>query len=306
MKKLITFLFFLVFPFFVLFSQENESLSFYTYRFNSFNDVFYSPENICDDFVKSKYFNGEYTKLKFFSELNAFYNSQKDLFYKVEFINSDENFEVIFYLNNGEKFYFPTGKKEKGKNYTSNFYNYKKGTEKMEHSGIYFFGKGNYDFFLSVYGKNNTEVHDNLSDVNIFGKVLPFNSKNNASANLQKAVNEIENVSKEDKNINDWKKSLYISTYSNRNVANENRPSMHSFGIAVDFVPKRYSKDIYWLWSAEFIGDWWDISDADKINVPQKVVDIFEKYGFCWGGKWFRFDMMHFEYRPEIVSERIY
>ncbi|MDR1839603.1 MAG: M15 family metallopeptidase, partial [Treponema sp.] len=34
---------------------------------------------------------------------------------------------------------------------------------------------------------------------------------------------------------------------------------------------------------------------------PQKVIKIFETYGFIWGGKWLFFDTMHFEYRPEIL-----
>ena len=29
--------------------------------------------------------------------------------------------------------------------------------------------------------------------------------------------------------------------------------------------------------------------------------DIFEKYGFIWGGKWFHYDGMHFEYRPKLI-----
>jgi hypothetical protein len=34
---------------------------------------------------------------------------------------------------------------------------------------------------------------------------------------------------------------------------------------------------------------------------PSVVVEIFEKHGFVWGGKWYHFDNMHFEYRPEII-----
>jgi hypothetical protein len=30
-------------------------------------------------------------------------------------------------------------------------------------------------------------------------------------------------------------------------------------------------------------------------------VDIFERHGFIWGGKWGHFDTMHFEYRPELL-----
>ena len=31
------------------------------------------------------------------------------------------------------------------------------------------------------------------------------------------------------------------------------------------------------------------------------VIDTFEKYGFIWGRKWYHYDAMHFEYRPELL-----
>jgi len=31
------------------------------------------------------------------------------------------------------------------------------------------------------------------------------------------------------------------------------------------------------------------------------ILFLFEKYGFIWGGKWFHYDTMHFEYRPELL-----
>jgi D-alanyl-D-alanine carboxypeptidase len=29
---------------------------------------------------------------------------------------------------------------------------------------------------------------------------------------------------------------------------------------------------------------------------------LFEQHGFIWGGKWYHYDTMHFEYRPEIIA----
>ncbi|MDD5211432.1 MAG: M15 family metallopeptidase, partial [Sulfuricurvum sp.] len=26
------------------------------------------------------------------------------------------------------------------------------------------------------------------------------------------------------------------------------------------------------------------------------------KYGFIWGGRWYHYDTMHFEYRPELLA----
>jgi hypothetical protein len=36
--------------------------------------------------------------------------------------------------------------------------------------------------------------------------------------------------------------------------------------------------------------------------MPEEIVAIFEKHGFIWGGKWYHFDTMHFEYRPELLG----
>ena len=32
------------------------------------------------------------------------------------------------------------------------------------------------------------------------------------------------------------------------------------------------------------------------------IVRIFEKHGFIWGGRWYHYDTMHFEYRPEMIA----
>jgi hypothetical protein len=53
----------------------------------------------------------------------------------------------------------------------------------------------------------------------------------------------------------------------------------------------------YWQWSKP---------DADgrfsyKNEIPWEIVEIFERHGFIWGGKWYHYDTMHFEYRPEIL-----
>ncbi len=38
-------------------------------------------------------------------------------------------------------------------------------------------------------------------------------------------------------------------------------------------------------------------------RTPREIMDIFEKYGFIWGGYWYHYDTMHFEYRPEILKK---
>jgi len=81
-----------------------------------------------------------------------------------------------------------------------------------------------------------------------------------------------------------------------RQIAGTNRLSAHAFGIAVDIA---IAPADYWRWAQRTSG-----SRAEPLyrnRVPIEIVDIFERHGFIWGGKWFHFDTMHFEFRPELL-----
>lgn len=79
-----------------------------------------------------------------------------------------------------------------------------------------------------------------------------------------------------------------------RAIAGTDQLSVHSFGAAFD-INVGYSD--YWLWSKP---------DAKgqipfKNRIPLSIVTLFEKQGFIWGGRWYHYDTMHFEYRPELL-----
>jgi peptidoglycan LD-endopeptidase CwlK len=85
-------------------------------------------------------------------------------------------------------------------------------------------------------------------------------------------------------------------TFNWRPIAGSEQLSAHSFGIAIDIDPD-YSD--YWRWAGH--------GDHEKIipyknRIPHRIVEIFERHGFIWGGKWYHYDTMHFEYRPEELS----
>jgi D-alanyl-D-alanine carboxypeptidase len=82
-------------------------------------------------------------------------------------------------------------------------------------------------------------------------------------------------------------------TYAPRNIAGTDRPSAHSWGISLDLNPKLTQ---YWRWEKS---GWHN-------KVPQSIVDAFEAEGFIWGGRWFHYDTMHFEYRPELLDGSCY
>ncbi len=78
-----------------------------------------------------------------------------------------------------------------------------------------------------------------------------------------------------------------------RPVADTGRPSMHSYAAAID-LNLRVSD--YWRWHRK------TGPIRYRNRMPQQIVDIFERHGFIWGGKWYHYDTMHFEYRPELLG----
>ncbi|MEJ5218857.1 M15 family metallopeptidase [Cognatishimia sp. D5M38] len=79
-----------------------------------------------------------------------------------------------------------------------------------------------------------------------------------------------------------------------RVIAGTNRLSTHSFGIAVD-LNTQLGK--YWRWDGGKPGSVGPFAN----EIPFEIVSAFERRGFIWGGKWYHYDGMHFEYRPELI-----
>ncbi len=67
--------------------------------------------------------------------------------------------------------------------------------------------------------------------------------------------------------------------------------SMHAFGVAIDINPGDYDNDY-------FLGAGNDLRDkSNPYCIPDEVIDIFEKYGWYWGGNFsICADTMHFQY----------
>ena len=83
-------------------------------------------------------------------------------------------------------------------------------------------------------------------------------------------------------------------TYACRGVADRGQPSMHAYGAAIDLNLK-YSS--YWLWDTHGAA-----KPVWRNRMPREIVDAFERHGFIWGGRWYHYDTMHFEYRPELLG----
>ena len=142
-------------------------------------------------------------------------------------------------------------------------------------------------FFTKMYGNNSGEVGQNIVNVKwTDGAVIQFSKVNGAADSLEKAAEELSQLPSE------FQKYLRNigGTFVWRNIAGTNRLSNHSFGTAID-INTKYSD--YWQWNKNM---------TYTNRIPIEIVEIFEKYGFIWGGKWYHYDTMHFEFRPELTE----
>jgi D-alanyl-D-alanine carboxypeptidase len=86
-------------------------------------------------------------------------------------------------------------------------------------------------------------------------------------------------------------------TFNCRPIEGTTRISAHGHAIAID-INVDYSD--YWRWTQPDASGRYPY----KNRIPWEIVEIFEKHGFIWGGKWYHYDTMHFEYRPELLVAR--
>jgi hypothetical protein len=83
-------------------------------------------------------------------------------------------------------------------------------------------------------------------------------------------------------------------TYACRPIAGTDRISAHGHGIAIDIATAQAD---YWQWAGHKAGG----VIPYRNRVPREIIEIFEAHGFIWGGAWYHYDTMHFEYRPELL-----
>lgn len=141
-------------------------------------------------------------------------------------------------------------------------------------------------FFSKMYGKSQGEVSKNLRTINWFGTSVQVSTVNNIDEKFEAVMEDLEKLP--EKFHKYFKKTA--GTYNYRKIAGTDRLSTHSYGIAID-INTDYSD--YWRW---------DKSMKYKNRIPYEVAEVFERHGFIWGAKWYHYDTMHFEYRPELLN----
>jgi hypothetical protein len=150
-------------------------------------------------------------------------------------------------------------------------------------------------FFAKMYGDcKKGEVERKLVSVAWLpkhgGKTVPITSVNGVAEKLAAISAEL------DKLPDSFVKYLTPSggTYNCRVIAGTTRPSVHGNGAAIDI---NVAWSDYWRNHSPVGGKY-----PYKNRIPWEIVEIFEKHGFIWGGKWYHYDTMHFEYRPELIA----
>jgi hypothetical protein len=148
---------------------------------------------------------------------------------------------------------------------------------------------------------NRAESYDRVKTINFLGKSAMVHYLILESLSI--VEEQIIAAAANDPQVMAWKNSVNsLEGWNWRNIAETQSRSYHSYGLAIDLLPRSLGgKETYWLWASNRRADWWNISYNDRFHPPHTVIKIFETYGFIWGGKWLYFDTMHFEYRPEIL-----
>ncbi|WP_428567304.1 MAG: M15 family metallopeptidase [Solidesulfovibrio sp. DCME] len=148
------------------------------------------------------------------------------------------------------------------------------------------------ELFFALYGHDKAQVHVNLRPVRFFSQTIPFNARQGAAEAFARVTARLEKLAAADPRV-----TRYLLPASGglvwRMIAGTQRLSAHAFAVAVDVSPRG---NPYWR----------NLPRGQNIlsgrqAFPAAVVAAFEAEGFIWGGKWSEFDLMHFEYRPELV-----
>ena len=150
--------------------------------------------------------------------------------------------------------------------------------------------KRSYALFQAIYGNNQREVRANLRGVRALGGHWQFTPA--AARAFQNGAMELERRIAQDPKLRSWLKG--DGSFCWRKIAGEDVLSPHSFGIAFDIGVGHGAT--YWRWSKKR-------PHPLQKDYPSAIVTSFENAGFIWGGKWHEFDLMHFEYRPELICK---
>lgn len=172
-------------------------------------------------------------------------------------------------------------------------------TGKLNGTPVRYFDPGrirNEPFFLKMYGSSEAAVRKNIVYITWCPKLVGQKTRVTTVNGVDKKLLAVSAELDEHPELQKYLMNIG-GTFAWRPIAGTTRHSMHSFGMTID-LNTDYSE--YWQWACHSKNE--DALVKYRNRIPQLIVDIFEKHGFIWGGKWYHFDTMHFEYRPELIN----
>jgi hypothetical protein len=147
--------------------------------------------------------------------------------------------------------------------------------------------------FMTLYGDGDSAVARNCVAVDFCGNPVKFNACQGAADALRAVSADLAPLLAQKPELRSYVNKL-AGTFNWRKVAGTERLSNHSFATAIDL---NVQKAAYWRWQSAA-----QLETFSRKNWPTEIIETFERHGFIWGGKWWHFDTMHFEYRPEIIA----
>jgi len=154
-------------------------------------------------------------------------------------------------------------------------------------------------FFDALYrARNREESYSQQTTVRFFGH--PVRVHHAITTSLELVENRVREAAQTDASVRAWIDNIdRLYGWVWRNIGGTQSRSFHSYGLAIDIMPRRTGgRAVYWRWAGP---DWWNIPYERRYHPPDAVIHAFESFGFIWGGKWSIFDTIHFEYRPELL-----
>ena len=237
---------------------------------------------------------------------------------EIEFLDGDWTIQVY-----GERFYYSGGRllpaslKDKANEYAPiPFYNYQKELppwipptaeesermkerEKLRGTGQ---ARRSSHFFDTLWrARNKDEAWEHIKQIRFLGQ--PIQVHYSILVDLSLVEEQILRASKTNTAVRQWINNLSnIESWNWRNIASGQSRSYHSYGAAIDLLPRSLGGlETYWLWTTRTNPEWWTVPYSKRFHPPEEVIKAFESFGFIWGGKWRYYDTMHFEYRPEVL-----
>ncbi len=156
-------------------------------------------------------------------------------------------------------------------------------------AGVALGRRRSYALLAALYGADAGEVGRGLRTVLLLGQSVRMTRA--AALALRKVEPVLAEAVRQDPGLRGLLKS--DGGFLWRRVAGEQRMSPHAYGVALDLGARRAP---YWRWSRLR-------PHPMQQGYPQAIVAAFESQGFIWGGKWHEYDLMHFEYRPELICK---